>query len=127
MRSTVVVGLLLMIASASSAAPARQWQTGILRDVQIVRPKVVFGIATPSSSTVGGPATDNGMREIRTYVIETDELRLELKETTTANAPRIRAEVGSPVRFALEKSTVYVKDEIGREHKLSLIKKNAIK
>ena len=48
--------------------------------------------------------------EVRTYVIETDTLRLELKENTTTDARRIAVMIGAPVTFALEKNTVYIRD-----------------
>jgi hypothetical protein len=61
--------------------------------------------------------------EVRTYVIETDGLRLELKENTTADARRIDATVGETVTFALEKNTVYIKQGEAGEHRLSVTKK----
>ena len=92
---------------------------GIWRGVQIVRPKVVFGV-TPAPRA-GSPAP--AIAEVRTYIIETDDLRLELKESTTTDARRIDATVGAPVTFALEKNTVYIKEAEGAEHKLSVSKK----
>ena len=114
---TIAVGL--VTANAWAAGPARTWQTGTWRDVQIVRPRVVFGPARRPG--IGSPAP--AIAEIRTYVIETDDLRLELKENTTADARRIDATVGEPVTFALEKNTVYIKEAGGAEHKLSVAKK----
>ena len=111
----------LVTANAWSTGPVRAWQTGTWRDVQIVRPKVVFGPAPRPG--VGSPAP--ALAEVRTYVIETDDLRLELKENTRADARRIDATVGEVVTFALEKSTVYIKEADGAEHKLSVSKKIA--
>lgn len=108
----------LVTASTWATGPVRAWQTGTWRDVQIVRPKVVFGLARPG---VGSPAP--AIAEVRTYVIETDDLRLELKENTTADAHRIDATIGEPVTFALEKNTVYIKDGDGTEHKLGVTRK----
>jgi hypothetical protein len=113
---TFVVGL--MTAHAWAAGAERAWQTGTWRDVQVVRPRVVFGVARPR---VGSPAP--AIAEVRTYVIETDDLRLELKETAPADARRIDATVGQAVTFALEKNTVYIKEADGGEHKLSVAKK----
>ena len=116
---TIAVGL--VAANAWAAGPERAWQTGTWRGVQIVRPKVVFGI--PRDPRVGSPAP--ALAEVRTYVIETEDLRLELKETTTADARRIDATVGEAVTFALEKNTVYIKEADGTEHKLGVTKKIA--
>jgi hypothetical protein len=114
---TFAVGLLM--ASPSAAGRERAWQMGTWRSAQIVRPKVVFGVVR--APRVGSPAP--AIAEVRTYVIETDDLRLELKETTTADARRVDAEVAAPVTFALEKNTVYIKEADGAEHKLSVTKK----
>ena len=105
--------------NAAAAGPERAWQTGTWRGVQIVRPKVVFGVTRVPR--VGSPAP--AIAEVRTYIIETDDLRLELKENTTADARRIDATVGEPVTFALEKNTVYIKEAEGAEHKLGVTKK----
>ena len=114
---TIAVGL--ATASAWAASPERAWQTGTWRGVHIVRPNVVFGV--PRDPRVGSPAP--ALAEVRTYVIETEDLRLELKETTTADARRVDATVGEAVTFALEKNTVYIKEAEGAEHKLGVTKK----
>jgi hypothetical protein len=111
----------LVTANSWVAGEERAWQTGTWRDVQAVRPKVVFGVARPPRA--GSPAA--AVVEIRTYVIETDALRLELKENTTADAHRIDATVGAAVTFALEKNTVYIREADGAERKLSVSKKIA--
>jgi hypothetical protein len=115
----VTFAVALVTVSAWAAGPVRAWQTGTWRDVHIVRPKVVFGPARRPGIGVPAPA----IAEVRTYVIETDDLRLELKETTTADARRIDATVGEAVTFALEKNTVYIKEADGAEHRLSVSKK----
>ena len=109
----------MMLVNAAAAGPERAWQTGTWRSIQIVRPKVVFGVT--GAPRAGSPAP--ALAEVRTYIIETDDLRLELKENTRADARRIDATVGEPVTFALEKNTVYIKDAEGAEHKLSVTRK----
>jgi hypothetical protein len=102
----------------------RAWQKGTWRDVQVKRPKVVFGVA-PNSPNTGVPRTSPpAAQEIRTYVIETDTTRFELRENATVDTPRMDILVGEPVEFAVEKKTVWVKDPGGREHKLSLVKES---
>ena len=112
---TIAVGL--MTVNAWAAGPERAWQAGTWRGVQIVRPKVVFGV--PRDPRAPAP----GIAEVRTYVIETDDLRLELKENTTADARRIDATVGEAVTLALEKNIVYIKEADGGEHRLAVTKK----
>ena len=116
-----VLGLALCL-SLSVWAAERAWQKGTLRDLQVKRPKVVFGVA-PNSPSTGAPRTSPpATQEVRTYIIETDTARFELRENTTMDAPLMDILVGEPVQFAVEKKTVWMKDQNGREHKLSLVK-----
>jgi hypothetical protein len=111
----------LVTAHVWAAGAERAWQTGTWRGAQVVRPRVVFG--TARAPRIGSPAP--ALAEVRTYVIETDDQRLELRENTTADARRIDATIGAPVTFALEKNTVYIKEADGAEHKLNVTKKIA--
>jgi hypothetical protein len=117
------LALLFAVSLAVSAFAAdRVWQKGTWRDMQVKRPKVVFGVS-PNSPSTGAPRTSPpASQEVRTYVIETDTMRFELRENTTVDSPHIDVLVGEPVQFAVEKKTVWVKDQDGREHKLSLVK-----
>ena len=101
-------------------AAERAWQTGILRDVKVERPKVSFGIgsAGPSGGRLPAP-----VRETRTYLIEAGDLLLEVKESTTADAPVLDAAVGDSVTFAIEKKILYLKEANGRERRLSFSRK----
>jgi hypothetical protein len=118
--------ILCLLAFASVAAAAdRHWQTGKWVDVSVKRRMVDFG---PGASPFGGgqqrPApTMRAMADVRLYVIETEELRLELEDLVQVNSRSIDAVVGLPVTFALEKSAVYVRDADGVEHKLRVTKK----
>ena len=122
-KRTAIV--LVICATAGYAHTAeREWQAGTWREAKIERPKVLFGVQTrdPSSNL---PRTAPA-REIRTYVIETDTLRLELRQDANVDTPRIDVLIAQPVTFALESKTVYVKDEDGREHRLSVRKQTNI-
>jgi dynactin complex subunit len=100
------------------------WQKGYVRDVQVKRPKVVFGITPNGTATARPRASSPAAQETRNYVIETDTMRFELRENSTVDTPRMDVLVGDPVEFAVEKKNVWVKDQEGREHKLSLIKES---
>jgi len=105
-------------------AAERVWQSGTWRDMEIKRPKIVFGVA-PNNPANGAPTKSQpASQEIRTYVIETETTRFELRENSTVDTPRINVLVGEPVQFAVEKKTVWVKDQNGHEHKLSLVKQS---
>ena len=117
-RAAAALVVLLLTAAVFQAAD-RAWQTGKWIDVQIVRPKVVFGIISREPAAGG---QRSAAVEDRLYVIETDALRLEFKQKATVD-PRLDAMIGEPVTFALEKNTIYIKDAKGKEHRLSVTKK----
>jgi hypothetical protein len=101
-------------------AADRDWQNGTWREAKVDRPKVQFGVQSrdPNSALPRTATT----RETRTFVIETSTQRFELRQDATADTPRIDALIGGPVLIAVEKKIVYVKDDEGKEHKLSLRK-----
>jgi hypothetical protein len=113
----------LLAVTVLSAGKERAWQTGTWHDVQVARPKIVFGVTGRPLDGRPSPPFPPAMMEVRTYVIETDALRIELRESTRADSPRIDATVGEPVTFALEKNTVYIKLGDRDEHKLSVTKR----
>jgi hypothetical protein len=122
-RSAMLV-LLAFTMVATPAWPAEKtWQTGTWREVKVERPKFTFG-ATPSMPNTGAPRPPVAPRERRTYVIETDTLRIEIRQDTTADTPHVDALVGEPVTFALEKNDIYIKDGSGREYKMGVSKKS---
>jgi len=59
-------------------------------------------------------------------VIETDTMRFEMRQDTTADTPHVDALVGEPVTFALEKNTIWIKQDTGREYKMSITKKSPL-
>ena len=123
LQKTRAAGVLLAFAAVISICAAeRAWQTGTWKDVQVKRPRVVFGVA-PNSPETGAPRTSPpAAQEVRTYVIETDSDRYEFKENTTVDAPRLNVLIGESVQFAVEKKTLWIKDENGKEHRFSLVK-----
>jgi hypothetical protein len=121
-RALAVVAVLFSATAVWTAD--RAWQKGIWRDVQVKRPKVVFGVA-PNSPNTGVPRTSPpAAQEIRTYMIETDTARFELRENATVDTPRMDILVGEPVEFAVEKKTLWVKEPGGRERKFTLVKES---
>ena len=123
---TLAIALVVCFSVTWVWSAERAWQTGTWRDAQTKRPKVVFGVA-PTNPNGTPRVAPPAAQEVRTYVIETDTLRLELKENTTVDAPRLDVLIGEPVTFAIEKNSVYIKDASGKERKLSLTKKTEVK
>jgi hypothetical protein len=106
-----------------SRAADRQWQIGTWTDVSTKRELIDFG---PGASPFGGgrsTPTMRAMADTRLYVIETDTLRIELKDVVAVGHRSVDAVVGLPVTFAIEKNTVWIRDGDGAEHKLHLTKK----
>lgn len=124
MRSRIIsVGALLVLLAAAAAARERQWQTGTWVDVGVKRQMMDFGPGSSSFDPRGRGAGMRALAEVRTFVIETDVLRIELQDVVSVNHRSVDAVIGQPVTFALEKNTAYVKDEDGTEHKLRVTKK----
>lgn len=122
---TLALAICLATTTLWSAGKGRVWQTGTWREVRVAIPKVVFGVGLRPVGGGAGPLSAPATIEVRTYVIETGELRLELKENTSSDFRRIDARVGEPVTFALEKNAIYIKEAEGVEHRLSVTKKVA--
>lgn len=124
-RRTAVIFGCLLAAAAIGAAANRQWQTGTWRETDVTRKMVDFG---PGSSGFDNPRSAppsmRAMADVRTYVIETDDLRLELEDVVPVGRRSVDVVLGDPVTFAIEKQTVYVRDADGKEHKLRLTKKS---
>ncbi|HTK28132.1 MAG TPA: hypothetical protein VL309_01180 [Vicinamibacterales bacterium] len=116
---------LCAVLAVPAAGRERHWQTGKWVDVGIQRQIVDFGPGSSSFDPRGRGASMRAMADVRTYVIETDTLRLELQDVVAVNKRSVDAVVGAPVTFALEKNTVYVKDDDGTEHKLRVTKRTA--
>jgi hypothetical protein len=118
--------LFVFLAVSPLGAGERHWQTGKWIDVSVKRRMVDFGPgASPFGGGSGRPSTPSmkAQADVKTYVIETDTLRLELEEVTQVNTRSIDAVIGLPAVFALEKNTVYVRDSDNVEHKLRVTKK----
>ena len=119
-----LLAVLVSVPVAALMAAEREWQTAIWRDSKIDRPRVLFGVQ-PRDPNSNLPQTAVA-REIRTFVIETSTDLLELRQDATVDTPHIDVLPGQTVRIAIEKKTVYVKDGLGKEHKLSLRKQTPL-
>ena len=119
----VLIGCAFLVTGIGTAAE-RQWVSATLQDSTVERPKMVFS-AEPRDPNSHVPRTTVA-RETRTLVIDTSTHRLELRQDATVDTPRINVLIGQPVLIAIEKKTVYVKDDDGREHKLTLRKQTEL-
>jgi hypothetical protein len=118
MKRALSVAILALLVFPGVEAAQRRWQQGTWVEVRITRPKIVIGVRPKPR-----PGEAPRMTEIRTYVIATDDLRLEVKELSPPPLRLIDAIVGEPVTLALEKKTVYILKDDGSEHRLQLVKK----
>src|SRR5262245_4927079 len=119
-----IIGLLLLALTATAAAAEKQWQMGTWGDVTTSRQLVDFG---PGSSSFGGAKPQSpsmrAMADVYVYVIETDELHLEMKDVVAVGRRSVDVVPGADVTFAIQKNTVFVRDSDGTEHKLRMTKK----
>jgi hypothetical protein len=119
----VILGAFLVAASVFAAG--RQWRTGTWVEVSTRRKTIDFG---PGASPFGNPNATPSMRamaDVRTFVIETDDLRLELEDVVPIGKRSVDVNVGTPVTFALEKNAAYITDTDGKEYKLRVVRKTA--
>ena len=123
MHRTVALLIVLMSTTVTSFAAERHWQTGTWGDVTTKRKLIDFGPGASGFGRPGSQPTMRAMADVRLFVIETDELRIEMEDTVPIGRRSIDPVVGAAVMFALEKKAVYVRDDAGREHKLRLTKK----
>ena len=123
-RAFLPAVVLCALLNITASAQERQWQSGTWRESKIERPKVTFAVQSrdPNSNLPRTAAA----REIRTFVIDTRTHRLELRQDATVDTPRIDIMIGQAVQLAIDKKTVYVKDGMAREHKLSLRKQTPL-
>ena len=118
-----VLLLALVSVTGTVGAAEKAWQKGTWRDAKVERQKVVFGIA-PNNPNSGIPRTSPpAAMERRSYVIETDALRLDIRLDATVDTPRLDVVIGQPVTFAMDKNDIWIKDDEGHEHKMKISKK----
>jgi hypothetical protein len=120
MRTTAL--LVLLLGTIGTAAD-RHWQTGRCVDLVVKRQVVDFGPGATGFDRPNATAAMRAMADVTTYVIETDDLHLELREVRPIGRQSVDAMIGDAVTFALEKNTAYVRDAAGVEHKLRVTKK----
>jgi hypothetical protein len=109
--------------TAVIVATDRDWESGVLIDVAT---KQSLWIGDPSSGTGPVPTRPRTpvRTEVATYVIETEERRLELEDIVPigTSPPARELTVGRSVTFALSKKTAYVRLSDGKEYRLRVIK-----
>jgi hypothetical protein len=123
MHRTITSLVVLMAMAAPGLLADRHWQTGSWGDVTTRRKLIDFGPGSSGFGPPGASPTMRAMADVRRFVIETDEMRLEMEDTVPIGRRSIDVTVGGMVTFALEKNAVYVRDPDGTEHKLRLVKK----
>jgi hypothetical protein len=123
MHRTIALLIVLLSAAVATLAAERHWQTGTWGDVTTRRKLIDFGPGASPFGRAGSQPARRAMADVRLFVIETDELRIEMEDTVPIGRRSIDPIIGEAVTFALEKKAVYVRDAEGREHKLRLTKK----
>jgi hypothetical protein len=123
MHRTLALLIVLVSMAVTTLSAERHWQTGTWGDVTTRRKIIDFGPGASPFGRAGAQPTMRAMADVRRFVIETDELRIEMEDTVPIGRRSIDPVVGTTVTFALEKKAVYVRDAEGREHKLRLTKK----
>lgn len=119
-RLLALAGTACVLAAAALHAADRDWQQGTWTDVIVTHPRIVIGLKP--SPFRPGPDHGRAMTEVRTYVIETRDLRIELKDPVPPSGRPIRVLIGGRVVFALEKKTAYIREPDGSERRMRVSK-----
>jgi len=116
----VTVAVLIAGVDSVSNGAERRWQMGTWVDAGIKR---TTAVGDPAHERMPPGFNKPTLTEVATYVIETDDRRLELQEMAAIgqNALDLHVTIGTAVTFAIEKKTAYIKIE-GREHRLLVVK-----
>ena len=123
MHRTIALLIVIGSVAVTTLVAERHWQTGTWTDVTTKRKLIDFGPGASPFGRAGSQPARRAMADVLLFVIETDELRLEMEDTVPIGRRSIEPLVGTAVTFALDKKAVYVRDAEGREHKLRLTKK----
>jgi hypothetical protein len=121
---------LLVLAASVCAAADRKWQTGRWVDAGIKRTPYV-GVA-PGANRPPSPESMTPaplMADVGTYVIETDDERIELQDMTpitSGDSLDPSVVLGASVTFAIEKKTAYIRMAGGKEHRLLVVKRGPL-
>jgi hypothetical protein len=117
------VGFLVLTGMTNAAAAAdKQWQSGTWVEVGTKRQLLDFGPGTSPFGGANSAPTMRALADVRTFVIESADVRYELTDTVAITRRSVDVVPGTPVTFAVKKNTVYVKNADGSEHKLRLTK-----
>ena len=124
LRQAAVLLVVLMVAVC--AAADRKWQTGTWVDAGIKRTPYIGAGGNPPYGPEGAPSVKTVIPEVGTYVIETDEERIELQDMAPIGSggsldPSVV--LGTKVTFAIEKKTAYIRKADGKEHRLLMLKR----
>jgi hypothetical protein len=123
MRLAGPVAIFSILLVAVIVAADRDWESGVLVDA-----------ATKQSLWTGDPSSGTGplptrprtpvRTEVATFVIETEERRVELEDIVPIGTGPVALEltVGKLITFALSKKTAYVRLSDGKEYRLRVIK-----
>ena len=98
MARTVAAMIMLMTIAGVSRGADRDWQTGTWGEV-------------------GRRST------VRLYIIETADVRLELQDTVPAGQRPLNVTPGTKATFALDRTSAYVREANGAEHRLVVTKR----
>jgi hypothetical protein len=112
--SSIVVFLLLLIGSLGAAQAkekARDWQSGVLIDVQ----------THDASHLVNGTTVS---RAVWIYTIDDGSYVWQLQRGTNRHDEPLSVTINAPIKFSIDKQKAYLLDEQGKEHELSVMTKS---
>jgi hypothetical protein len=117
-----VVLLLIAIPAFAAKVPADAWQTGTLTDI-VDEQKAVTNEHTHTYGNRQHSTTTDASYLIPHYLIETDKYVYEAIANSGDRRRTLTVTVNGPLKYALLGNDLYVQDEKGKEHKMTVLKK----
>jgi hypothetical protein len=120
MRLAIVL-LLISLVGFATRLPDSAWQTGTLTDITDERRTVTTEHEHTYGSHRHSTTTDNSY-SIPHYTIEIDKYIYEAIANGGDRRRRLAVTVNGPLKYVLLGTDLYIQDEQGKEHKMTVLK-----
>ncbi len=123
-RLLVLISLLMLVAlapatvAAAKKIPDSAWQTGTLRNVTNDTNSRLVGMYNNGYGMVG-----EKVRIVWHYIIDAGQYVYESERTTRRHDKPLNLTINGPVKFAVDGMDLYLRDEDGKVHKLTIATK----
>jgi len=122
---TALLGCALLLAPTAvfgGKVPAEAWRPGTLADILDEQHTRTTG-HTHTHGNRSTSTTTESTYSVPHYVIETDEYRYEVIGNGGDRRRALPVTINGPIKYAIVGTDLFVQDERGKEHKMTLVRK----